>query len=498
MNFLDILRAKLADWDEQRNAALDEMEAATKAATDEARTSLTPEEETAFAAAQAKVKAIDDNEERKAAIVRAAELEAVDTSRTNAKRAPVQGINKAEDLGGVDILRMSNNEARARAVTFITESRNFAKDAHKSAVVDLIESHGTIGAAAARMAMTTGTEEYSRGWLKHMSGNPYAMTDAERNALAKGFDGYSPEERAMTAGTGASGGFFVPVFIDPTMIITGAGSTNPFRHISTVKNIGPAFGSWFGATAAQVTAAWTTEGSVAPDNTPSVSQPAIPIFMAEASVTASFQAFEDIADLASDVAALFIDAKANLEAAAHATGNGTSAPKGIVTAVAAVGGSRVSPGTGGTVSIGDPWLVQNALPERFSTYNWNTDSSQPTQLAWAANITIANKLRALAIAQNSANSMWTDLSANQPPLLSGNPIYRAGSMSASLTTGQDVLLYGNFSRYYIIDRVGFSMEYIPNTFDQATGRPNASRAYIAHWRTGADAVDTNAFRVLRL
>jgi HK97 family phage major capsid protein len=499
MNYLDILRAKLADWDEQRDAALDALDAATAPAVAEARSNLTPEEDAAYAAAQAKLDAIDNNPERAAAKARVAELEVVDTSRSNARRAPVGGLlGKADDLRGVDVIGLSNSEARARAITFVEQSRSFAKDAHKEAVVQLIESSATIGGAAARMALTTGSEDYTRGWVKHMSGNQYSLSEAERAALSKGFDGYTPEERAMTAGTGASGGFFVPVFIDPTMIVTGAGSTNPFRHISTVKNIGPAFGSWFGATAAQVTAAWTTEGSVAPDNTPSVSQPAIPIFMGECSITASFQAFEDIADLANDVAVLFIDAKANLEAAAHATGNGTSAPKGIVTAIGAVGGSRVSPGTGGTVSIGDPWLVQNALPERFSTYDWNTDASQPTQLAWACNVTIANKLRALAIAQNSANSMWTDLSANQPPLLSGNPVYRAGSMSASLTTGQDVLLYGNFSRYYIIDRVGFSMEFIPNTFDQATGRPNASRAYIGHWRTGADAVDTNAFRLLRL
>lgn len=493
MNYLDILRAKLADWDEQRNTALDEMEAATKVATDESRSALTPEEDAAFAAAQAKVTAIDTNEERKAAIARAAELEKIDTGRTNARRAPVSGIHKPEDVA--DVARLSNSDARARAVTFLTESRNFAKDSHKEAVIDLIEGHGTIGAAAARMALTTGTDEYTRGWMKHMQGNQYALTEAERNALAKGFDGYSAEERAMTSGTGASGGFFVPVYIDPTMIITGAGSTNPFRQLSTVKNIGPAFGGWYGATAAQVTAAWTAEGAVAPDNTPTVTQPNIPIWMAEASVTASFAAFEDVADLASDVAMLFVDAKNNLEAAAFTTGSGTSQPTGVVTAVAANAGSRVAPGTGGSLSVGDPFLVQNALPERFQNYDWGT-AGEP--LAWTCNIVVANKIRALALAQNSANSLWTDLSAQQPPRLSGAPLYRAGSMSSSLTTGQDVLLYGDFSRYYIIDRVGFSMEFIPNTFDQATGRPNASRAYIAHWRQGANAVDTNAFRVLRL
>jgi predicted phage gp36 major capsid-like protein len=71
-------------------------------------------------------------------------------------------------------------------------------------------------------------------------------------------------------------------------------------------------------------------------------------------------------------------------------------------------------------------------------------------------------------------------------------------MSSSLTTGQDVLLYGDFSRFYIIDRIGFTTEFIPNLFDTSTGRPTASRGWLSHWRTGSNAVDTNAFRLLRL
>ncbi len=493
--FITALRDKLAEFDTQRNALVDKVEAITKTAADEKRTALTADEDTALADAVAAIKAIDDNEERKAAEAKLEQLSAVGERREVArKRAPVAGINKPEDVR--DARLIGDSEARSRAVSFLSESRNFAKQVHQEAVIDLIEHGGQVGAAAARMALTTGTDDYFRGWQKHMSGNQYAMTEAERFALSKGFDGYSSEERAMTGGTGASGGYFVPIYIDPTMIITGAGATNPFRRISTVKTIGPAFGGWYGATAAQVTAAWTGEGAVAPDNTPTVSQPNIPIWMAEASVTASFAAFEDIADLSSDVASLFIDAKNNLEAIAFTTGSGSSQPTGVVTAVAAVGGSRVAPGTGGSVSIGDPFLVQNALPERFQNYDWGSEAG--ASLAWTCNVVVANKIRALALTQNSANSYWTDLAAGVAPKLLGAPLYRAGSMSSSLTTGQDVLLYGDFSRYYIIDRIGFSMEFIPNTFDQATGRPNASRAYIAHWRQGANAVDTNAFRVLRL
>lgn len=485
MSYIDDLRSRVDALVDERNALKTEADGLTADETRSAEDIDARADE--IIARNAEIKKELDKVE-----ARLAELESIEVRQTNARRAPVAGINKPEDVA--DVRSLSNADAKARAVTFLERSKKFAKAEHQEAVIDLIESHGSVGAAAARMALTTGTDTYARAWMKHMSGNQYALTDEERQTLSKGWDGYSPEERAVTSGTGASGGFFVPVYIDPTMIITGAGATNPFRRISTVKNIGPAFGGWYGATAAQVTAAWTAEGSVAPDNTPTVSQPNIPVYMAEASVTASFQAFEDISDLAADVAGLFIDAKNNLEAAAFTTGSGSSQPTGVVTAIAAVGGSRVSPTTGGTLSFQDPTLLINALPERFQNYDWSPE----TPLAFTANVTVANKLRTLMMAQNSANSGWTDGAGGVPPTLFGAPIYRAGSMSSSLTTGQDVLLFGDFSRYYIIDRVGFSMEFIPNTFDQATGRPNASRAYIAHWRQGANAIDTNAFRLLRL
>jgi HK97 family phage major capsid protein len=161
-----------------------------------------------------------------------------------------------------------------------------------------------------------------------------------------------------------------------------------------------------------------------------------------------------------------------------------------VTAVAQVTASRVSPTTGGTYGIDDTYLVHSALPARFRQ---NGDS-----LAWMCSVNVSDRTRKLLMAQNSANSAWTDASRGQPPTLLGDNIYEGSTMSTSFTTGQDILLYGDFSRYYIIDRVGFSVEFIPNYFDTSTGRPTAQRGWLAHWRTGANTVDANAFRILRL
>jgi hypothetical protein len=45
---------------------------------------------------------------------------------------------------------------------------------------------------------------------------------------------------------------------------------------------------------------------------------------------------------------------------------------------------------------------------------------------------------------------------------------------------------------------GTLVEPVPIVFDQATGRPNGTRGALLSWRTGADMVDPNAARVLKL
>ena len=59
-------------------------------------------------------------------------------------------------------------------------------------------------------------------------------------------------------------------------------------------------------------------------------------------------------------------------------------------------------------------------------------------------------------------------------------------------------MFGDFRQFQIVDRVGVSTEFIPNVFDQASGRPSGTRAWLMHWRFGSGVRDANAFRVLLL
>jgi len=294
------------------------------------------------------------------------------------------------------------------------------------------------------------------------------------------------EYRTMTAGTGSSGGYMVPLMLDPTMVITGAGSYNPFRRVSNVKQINTL--TYNGATAAQVTAGLLTENGAFTDVAPTVSQVQIATYKVGAYIPASFEAFEDIDALAQDVLELFSDARDNYEATQFATGTG-SAPHGVVADVGAVTASRVSPASGGTFAAADMFTVHSALPAR---YRYMDGDSR----AWVCSVNTIDKARQFATS-NVYYAFLTDATTGAPSRLLGDQLIESSAMSSSYTTGQDILLFGDFRRFYIVDRIGMSTEFIPN-ITNSSGLPTGTRAWLMHWRVGSAVADTGAFRLLRL
>ena len=493
MKYLDLLRSRLEAREAERADAAAAVEALLAPIEQESRDALTDEEAATFSAAvkeaRAKIAKIDEAiDEDKAAI---ADMEAVAARQAAATLAPIHQPAIVErnpfDLDSLDELRSMDparrdREAVARAKTGVERCNLFAADLHREGVTGLLESrNGKVRRFAAHRLLLTGSQEYAEAFSKAMSGRH--LTNGESELLARAQD----EERAMTSGGTTAGGYAVPTPLDPSMFLTGAGSTNPFRRISRVIPTTEG-NTWKGVSAAQVTASTDTEAAEVSDDSPTLAQPSISIYTNRVFVPLSFEAFEDIENIAGDIAGLMADAKDNLEATLMATGTGSSQPFGVVAAVAATAGSRVSPATGGTFAVADVYSVDTAIPARHE------DSPD---LAWVMNKKYVNAARQFATA-NNYHAFLVDLGAGRPSQLLGSPLYTASAMSSSTTTGQDILIHGNFSRYYIVDKIGASMEFIPNLFHTSNNLPSGQRAWLMHWRFGADSVDDDAFRVLRL
>lgn len=284
--------------------------------------------------------------------------------------------------------------------------------------------------------------------------------------------------RAALSLTSANGGFLVPFTLDPTIILTNAGSANPYRQMATIKTT--TTNDWNGVTSAGVNAEWTAEATEAADASPTVGQLKVTPQKADAYLFGSFEVLSD-SDFAQQLPDLLADAKDRIEETAFAVGTGSGQPKGIIPA-------GTSQNRAGTAAAGpaatDVYALQAALPAR-----WRGPRARN---AWLANLTTINTLRNIPAFTGATTSIVND-SGPEPTML-GKRFLESTSVVGTYTTGNKVLAYGDLSQYYIVDRIGMSVVYDPIVLG-TNRRPTGQGAWYAFWRVGGDVSTATAVRV---
>jgi HK97 family phage major capsid protein len=315
--------------------------------------------------------------------------------------------------------------------------------------------------------------EYESGFSKLMMGRAELLTTEERTA--------------MSVGSNTNGGYLLPTHLDPTLILTNSGSSNVIRGLARVVTLNNGETTWHGVTTAGVTASWDGELAEVSDDTPTLGSVSIATNVAQAFVQGSIAAFQDISNLTSDVMMLFADARDRLEGVAHATGLGASnQPKGIFTAANASTGVQVTSTTGATIGEVDIHALYRAVPVR-----------------WRSKATfLTNPLYSLAVKRlgTAVSSSYSgDLTQPVSDRWLGRPLVESDDAPTTQTTTalDNEIIFGDFSNYVIVDKPGgMSVEYIPQLFNTANNLPDGRRGYFAYWRTGADAANLAAFRML--
>jgi HK97 family phage major capsid protein len=265
----------------------------------------------------------------------------------------------------------------------------------------------------------------------------------------------------------------------PTIILTNAGSANPWRRISNIKQTTSS--TWNGVNSAGVTAAWLAEATIVVDQALTVGNVVVTPSKAAAWVYGSYEVLEDT-DFGLQLPRLLADAKDRLEEAAFAVNTTAGIPIGIVPAATTV----VTTATTTVIALADIYAVQAALPARFR----NSPNA-----AWVANVSIINRIRQLDTAGGS--SFWTNLGKGQPETLLGAPIYESTSMIGTAATTTLEAIFGDFSQYLIVDRVGVSMIYDPLVQGAGGILPSGQAGWFMFWRVGANLSTVNAFRVMK-
>jgi len=377
--------------------------------------------------------------------------------------------NPFDDLDSVRSRLMAPGEVRSRAAQAVemyaqrSDHWALAGDAAEN-TTNLIQRTGAeFGTAVARQVLVTGAPEYLAAFEQYLS-DPGGMS-----------------ARAAMSLTPANGGYLVPFTLDPTIILTNAGSANPYRRLATVKTT--TTNNWNGVTSAGVNAAWTAEGIEAADNSPTVGTLAITPQKATAYLFGSFEVLSD-SDFAQQLPDLLADAKDRLEETAFAVGATATQPKGLIPA----GTVFSATGNPGGPRVSDVYSLLAALPARFR--------GPRSRDAWVANLTTINALRNLPAFAGAFTSIVND-SGPEPTML-GRPFVESTSVVGAFATGNKVLAFADMSQYFIVDRIGMSVVYDPIVIGSAARIPTGQGAWYAFWRVGADVSTSTAVRVLSL
>ncbi len=395
------------------------------------------------------------------------------------RRDPFENVS-----GSVMGRTISDEDTIQRAITAISDVDygSFAgvTDSTRQAIVERIQ---TVPGAAAYV-LGHASPAYRTAFLKWSKYGDMSRFNAEEMHAVEEAEKI---RTALNITTGASGQFALPTVFDPQLIHTGNAAINPIRAIATVKQ--GTQNVWNGVSSGNVTTYWHAEAAALTDGSPTLAHPIVTAGHLTAWVPASWEFFDDASQVAG-LPALIGEAMDFAESTAFVSGTGTSSPLGVVTAISATAASTVTATTRGaftSASSADVFKVVNALPSRYE----NTSS-------WIANKSTYNVVRQMSSAGYGSlfwGNMTNEVTPNPAYPLLGYPTYNASDVLSTTTTGTVLAVLGDFSKYFILDVLGTTVERIDNIVN-SSGIPTGQRGIIVRKRVGGNVVDLNAFRFL--
>jgi HK97 family phage major capsid protein len=402
--------------------------------------------------------------------------------RPEAVQQAYANIRHGLDDPAGDTRRITNHEARDRALRVLDSyAASELSDAQKTQVDKQVRrDHIT-----ARRILVTENDDYRSAFLKLVTDVHPVLTEDENRAVQAWY-----EFRALGDWSTTAGGFGIPVFIDPSIILTAQESGNPFLAIA--KQVTVNTNQWKGVSSAGVTWAFQTEAAATTDNSPTLAQPSVLVHMARGFIPYSIEIGQDYPGFASEMSTLLAQGYDELLVQKFTTGSGTGEPKGILTAISATAGDRVKVTTGGTIGAPDPYNVWKALPQKFRR-----------NASWVMSIGVNNAIRQIGAA-NVFHGYTVNLPEGWADQLFNRPVYESAYMpdtTSWTTTAEGQAVVGDFSNFVIARNGGMSVELVPQLFQQVTAGsgpavPTGQRGWFAYARIGSDVANAGAFRLL--
>lgn len=432
--------------------------------------------------------AIQRDDERRAQVRMFANTPGHVESGDGATGAPVspEFMRKVEPFDGADVRSLPRGVARDKALKAL-ESREITGHMEQRQIDHMDRllrkmSRNTDGSAIARRLLLTEDEHYRTAFVKLVTRTQPVLTVDEARAVER-FDEY----RAMSIGTDASGGFGVPVLIDPTIILTAQGSPNDIAMLARVEVI--TNDEWKGVTSAGVSWSYDAEAAEVSDDSPTLAQPNVPTHKAQGFIPYSIEVGMDYPNFAMEMSTLLSEGYLELNAEMLTTGSGSGQPTGIVTALDANTNVEVTPTTDGAFGAVDLYKLWDALPIRYR--------NRGDSVAWMSSTDVQNEARNFGTTLGS--NFTVDLTSETIPRLFGRRYFVNDFMAdfTGTTGAANLLIVGDWRNYLVAQRAGMSVELVPHLLHTSNNRPSGQRGWYAWARLGADSINDLGFRILQ-
>lgn len=377
--------------------------------------------------------------------------------------------------------KTSVNEWRARALSAIEKMPGANYEIRKAAT-EIVEEFDNDEGDLSKLALVLSDPNYLKAFGEKLrQGENAILSEREVQAVRR----VRSIARAMSL-TDNTGGYLVPFQLDPSVILTSDGSMNDIRKIA--RRVVATGDVWNGVSSPAVSWSWDTEASEVSDDATTFAQPTVTVFTGRGFVPFSIEVGMDGANLTEEVGKLLAAGKDDLESVAFATGNGTSEPRGIITALQGTAPPVIAATTNDSFGKEDIYLVDQALPARYRPRS-----------SWLANRSIYNRISQFETANGAR--LFPDVHGRfgEPGSLLGRGAFESEAMDGALGTGNDyVLVFGDFENYVIADRIGMNVEFVPHLFHTSNNRPSGQRGLYAWYRTGGNVVNAGGFKLLRV
>ncbi len=354
-------------------------------------------------------------------------------------------------------------------------------------ISNLLDNADTHDGDLARRILLTGSPVYRRAFNKYLKGQPLSFEE-QRYA-------------ALTVQTDATGGFSVPFFFDPTLVHVGAHTAiNPYRRACKVIPI-VGTDTYHGVTAAAVLAARAAEAAAVAEGGGAIGQISAIVGKVHSMVTVSIELMQDRPDIAGELASLIAEAKDNEEESIFTTGVGDALgagynPIGMLCANGTSGAyTAVETATNNTFAIADLYATEAGLPIRHRM-NAAWFMGRATIRAAQAMETTGGQLFG---GQNYASTGYpqNDPFGNTGLRLMNYPVWEVPSAVTGVADNAIIGALVDPQSFYVVERVGMSIEVIPHAVD-GSGMPTGQRRVYAWWRNTAKPSNVDAGRTIKI